>query len=90
MSRRPSTVSSRTDPEPPRDRSRTVIGLIRVVLLLGGAAMLGYALRVYFAGIHPRLPAGAFRVLLPALFAVALVGFLYGALREIARIRKGR
>ncbi|MFH1278751.1 MAG: hypothetical protein ABIK65_10275 [Candidatus Eisenbacteria bacterium] len=65
-----------------------MIGLIRVALLLSGAVMLGYALRVYFAGIHARLPAGSFRILFPALFAAALIGFLFGAIREIGRIRR--
>lgn len=88
MSRRPSTASPGTEPPYPSDRDRVVIGLVRLALLLLGAAMLGYVLYLYFVGIYPRIPDSVFRILLPSLFAVAAAGLLFAALREVKRLRR--
>jgi len=92
MRRRRSRVSparraDRSD-RPSLDSSRLILGVTRLALLLFGAMMLAYALRVYFAGIYDRLPPGALRWALPALSTVALAGFLIAAVREFSKLRR--
>jgi len=56
--------------------------------MIAGAGMLAYALRVYLAGIHPRIAVSPLRTLFPFVFGVAIAGFLVGAFRETRKIRR--
>ena len=71
------------------ERGALVVSAFRMALHVAGASMLGYALRVYFAGIHWRLPENRYRWLIPALFTAALLLFLRAAVREFRNVRKG-
>jgi hypothetical protein len=56
--------------------------LLRLALLALCAVMLVYALRIYFAGIYPRLPEGTFRWMFPGAFFLALLGVLWALIRQ--------
>jgi len=49
--------------------------------------MLAYALVLYVKVIHPHLPRSPLRPLLPGVFLLAAIWFLWGAFKEIRRTR---
>ncbi len=71
------------------ERGALLVGILRTALYLTGAVMLGYATRVYFTGIHWRLPDNPYRWLIPGVFASVLLLFLRAAIREFRRLLKG-
>lgn len=87
MRRRPFEASSEEDPNRSHRPSSPLVAWIRLVLFLAGAGMLAYALVLYVKVIHPHLPRSPLRPLLPGVFLLAAIWFLWGAFKEIRRTR---
>ncbi|MFH1679752.1 MAG: hypothetical protein ABIH26_03805 [Candidatus Eisenbacteria bacterium] len=88
MRRRLFGASTEEDPNRSNRPGSPLATWIRFLLLLVGASMLVYALVLYVKVIHSHLPRSPLRPLLPGVFLLGVIWFLWGAFKEVRRIRR--
>ena len=65
-----------------------MVRAIRAALLAAIGFLLAYALYLYYIGIFFRVRPSPFRLMLPGLFLLGVLGICYAVLRQVLQIRR--